>query len=164
MQRWVSFVLLLAFIRLQLVCCCGSVGICCETSNPGVQERAPEVHTSAKCSHDHHHAHQVDVAVNEFDASHHDSDQQESPNRLRDEWETVSHDDHPHSQSHFFYLSDQNQIVLGERTDFRNVTQPVASSTSWIQLSSQRTVSVLEYRWPRKHQQSIFDLVGHLRI
>ena len=52
MQRWVSILLLVAFIRLQLVCCCGSIGYCAQkTENEALSEHCSgDSHASA--SHD----------------------------------------------------------------------------------------------------------------
>jgi hypothetical protein len=161
MQRWVSFVLLLAFIRLQLVCCCGSVGICCETVRPSFQEsvRAASALSTRHCPCDHDH--QVsDVS----DVSHRDSDDRDIFDESDIECEITSHDGKPHSQSHYFYLSEQNQSVLAERTDLKNITQPIAYSVVWSEFGNQRGGFVIEYHCPPKQQSANFDLVGHLRI
>ncbi len=51
MQRWISILLLLSFVRLQLVCCCGSIGGCAQKiENEAVWEHccgdchAPDCH------------------------------------------------------------------------------------------------------------------------
>ncbi|MCY2973174.1 MAG: hypothetical protein NTW52_00750 [Planctomycetota bacterium] len=166
MQRWVSFILLLAFIRLQLVCCCGAVGICCETASPCIQESSRVANALSTCPCDHDHDHQAgDVS----DASHPDSDSQYLSDESDVDWETASRSGNSHSQSHCFYLSEQNQSVLAERTDFKNISQPIAYFVLWNKLGNQGrgnqgTGMLLECRCSPKHQPSIFDLVGHLRI
>lgn len=159
MQRWVSFILLLAFIRLQLVCCCGSVGICCETASPGIQEsmRVANALLTCPCDHDHHVG---DVS----DASHLKSDSQELSDESQVEWEIASHDGTTHSQSHCFYLSEQNQSVLAKRADFKNISQPIAYFVLWSTLDNQKTDIVIECCRQPKYQPSVFDLVRHLRI
>ncbi len=164
MRRWVSFILLLAFIRLQLVCCCGSVGICCETASACIQEsvRAANVLSTCPCDHDH----QVDDVSG---ASHQDSDSQDLSDESEMEWEIASQHGNPHSQSHCFYLSEKNQSVLAERADLKNISQPIAYFVLWSDLGKQGTGKqgkgmLLECRCSPKHQPSILDLVGHLRI
>ena len=40
MQRWISILLLVSFVRLQLVCCCGSMGVCAQKiENEAVAEQ-----------------------------------------------------------------------------------------------------------------------------
>jgi hypothetical protein len=118
---------------------------------------AANAFSTCPCDHDHQ-------AGDVSDASYPDSDSQGITDESDIEWETGSHDGKPHSQSHYFYLSEQNQSVLAERTDLKNITQPIAYSFIWSEFGNQRTGFVIEYHCPPKQQSANFDLVGHLRI
>ena len=45
MQRWISILLLVSFVRFQLVCCCGSMGYCAQKS----ENEAVAEHCSGDC-------------------------------------------------------------------------------------------------------------------
>ena len=164
MQRWVSFVLLLAFIRLQLVCCCGSIGVCCDRIIPCTPETVAESHELAPCDHDHHDDH-------DSKDSHQNSDEKGSSDNLSDCLDvgsvvlpTFAKEDESQHRSHQFYLSELNQVVRSNSMDVELPMERMLYSASLGVLVDQTTRRVIVCLCASRHHSSVLDSVGHLRI
>ena len=164
MQRWVSFVLLLAFIRLQLVCCCGSIGVCCDRIIPCTQETVAESHELAQCDHGHHDDH-------DSNDSHQNSDENESLADLSDcldvgsvELPTFAEEDESQHRSHQFYLSGLKQVVTADRVDVELHRKQISYSAPMGVVFDQTTRRVIVCLCACRHHSSVLDSFGYLRI
>ena len=161
MQRCVSLVLMLAFIRLQLVCCCGSIGVCCDRSIPCTPETVAATHEFAQCDHDHH----------DSNDSHQNLDEKGSSDELSDclsvgsvVLPTFAKEDESQHRSHHFYLSGLKQVLTADRVGVELHKKQITCSAPMGVIFDQTTRRVIVCLGASGHHSSVLDSVGHLRI